>query len=251
MALSFTLSAQPYCHFNDAACIIVEDSIFIEESNLQHGPYEVSLLSYSGKQGTVDSIAVMGNISVGLPQVLDRYLRKYPTIKTLVISSGGGSPIVSFELFDVIYSHELTVIIPPTRACLSACADAVIAANDLIIIGQLGFHSIYYTDIDSRNFDDMINEIQIVQTAIINNRLISGLGMQFSFHVAMQRGDFVVFDSTEQWHAVMNDIPVELLTAIRTGDETTEYANNQLNDHILSVQRYDILFSSFDSQLAR
>lgn len=66
---------------------------------------------------------------------------KNPDIKTLIISSQGGSEEEAYKIADYVAKNQLRTWVPVNRMCLSACVAILLSGASWQLQGQLGLHS--------------------------------------------------------------------------------------------------------------
>ena len=81
---------------------------------------------------------------------------------TLILNSPGGNVEAAFRLVDAMDKVRVYTIVPNGARCASACASILFASGErrsVIGTGQLGFHSCYRRDGQTRTEDSFCNEI--------------------------------------------------------------------------------------------
>lgn len=84
-----------------------------------------------------------GDVTPGSSARLDELLTANPDVKRIAMVSPGGNAVEGFLIADVLSNHEMTAMVPPGFACLSACAVGFIGAAEYQVHGALGFHNMY------------------------------------------------------------------------------------------------------------
>ena len=85
-------------------------------------------------------IHIDGPIKSNLVSEVRIMLKKYPTIKTILLDSRGGNARVGKQLSNLIFQFKLKTI--SAKGCYSACTDAFIAGTKRYLVkgAKLGFH---------------------------------------------------------------------------------------------------------------
>lgn len=93
-----------------------------------------------------DFAILAGEITTQAPDDFKAVLASQPNIKTLVLSSDGGSMAGALLLADEIHQRGINTYIPPTYGCQSVCAFAFLAGAARLDQGDLGVHHFYAGD---------------------------------------------------------------------------------------------------------
>lgn len=170
-----------------------------------------------------DFAILAGEITPQSPDDLKAVLANQPNIKTLVLSSDGGSMAGALLLADEISRRGINTYIPPTYGCQSVCAFAFLAGAARLDQGDLGVHHFYAGDSNAAS--------QLPATDIM--AVLAGFGTPQEVISRMLRtpaNSMYVFNPEEierlgidrdprQLEATLSQfaqLPQELLTAMRT-----------------------------------
>lgn len=90
------------------------------------------------------SFAILaGDITAQTPLEFKTVMSRQPNLKTLVLSSDGGSVTGGLLLADEIHLRGINTYIPPTFGCHSACSYIFLAGAARLDQGELGVHQFY------------------------------------------------------------------------------------------------------------
>ena len=92
---------------------------------------------------TTRVVVFWGEVIPGSAARLNDLLVANPDVKRIAMASPGGNAVEGFLIADVLSNHEMTAMVPPGFACLSACAVGFIGAAEYLVHGALGFHNMY------------------------------------------------------------------------------------------------------------
>lgn len=84
-----------------------------------------------------------GDITANTPLEFKTVMSRQPNLKTLVLSSDGGSVTGGLLLADEIHLRGINTYIPPTYGCHSACSYIFLAGAARLDQGELGVHQFY------------------------------------------------------------------------------------------------------------
>lgn len=84
-----------------------------------------------------------GDITANTPLEFKTVLSRQPNLKTLVLSSDGGSVTGGLLLADEIHLRGINTYIPPTYGCHSACSYIFLSGAARLDQGELGVHQFY------------------------------------------------------------------------------------------------------------
>ena len=102
--------------------------------------------------GSPQVLRLEGEINVRSPLSLSRALRRFPDIKTLELSSPGGSVYAALTMAPSIRDAGLTTVIPAGAQCFSACAYLFFAGLERTALGELGVHQVSAENLASGQF---------------------------------------------------------------------------------------------------
>lgn len=224
-------------HVKANQCSAVDQEYYTRIAKMNHGSYAISTMQAEVDGVAIDAIAVLGSLSTGFSNNLETVLDQNPNINHIIFSSAGGDPREGQLTFRLLSERNMTGIVPPARACMSACADAFLGTTRQIVRGQLGFHSTWYNipdqysvrDLEAANntIANIVNELQINNTVTIMNRIEAGYDPEFSLYVAKQEGTFVIFDNELDLVAVKNGAVIEDHSTVRSNDEISAVVASQ------------------------
>ena len=61
-------------------------------------------------------------------------------VSAVLLSGPGGNAVAGLEIGKLLRKHDLTVVIPDGKVCVSACAFAALGGTRIIVGGELWFH---------------------------------------------------------------------------------------------------------------
>ena len=93
-----------------------------------------------------DFAILAGQITAQAPDDFKTVLASQPNLKTLVLSSDGGSMAGALLLADEVHRRGINTYIPPTYGCQSVCAFVFLAGVARVDQGDLGVHHFYAGD---------------------------------------------------------------------------------------------------------
>ncbi|UXN72608.1 hypothetical protein N8D56_15215 [Devosia sp. A8/3-2] len=93
-----------------------------------------------------DFAILAGEITNQTPGDFKAVLASQPNIKTLVLSSDGGTMAGALLLADEVYRRGINTYIPPKSICQSSCAYVFFAGAGRLDQGELGVHHFYGGD---------------------------------------------------------------------------------------------------------
>ena len=161
---------------------------------LYRGGYTISVLS-------IDDVSVLrvdGLIDASTAGYLF-YFYQVMSPQYIALSGPGGAMSGGLAIHNLIQTIDAKVVILPKDFCISACAFAAIASNDLVIEGLLGFHVPYFTHIDPAvPMNKYVNDamlmtweiIKIMQDANFTNSAI----------------DYIMYDTSQGQYAVVDSV---------------------------------------------
>lgn len=215
-------------HVEDGDCKDVDQEYYENLARLSLGMYEIGLLSVNNEE----TIAFKGPLSPGAAENLISILKRYPHIKTLTLSSQGGSLEDAYEIAAYVEKHQISTWVPVRRICLSACVPIFLSGKTMTLDGQLGLHTGTFQLHDPYQIKDLETARKTIQEAVYKNdqfmlkrvRLFIKLGIPLTVINDMieAKGDFLVFTSLEdliQYNPKQNHI--------RSMKEMSSYSKSQ------------------------
>lgn len=180
--------------------------------------------SYAIVYDNVDDIGVLvfhGEMDLGSSYNINRFL-EYTSADILVIHSAGGYMVEGYGLGAVLRDAGVRVLIPEGSICLSACAFAAMSADDLIVLGVLGFHTPYINR-------DLVGDLSEIEIAVIEaeSRIqlmlymsITGYPLTFLEEIVdnTSQSVYMVFETAEDLYAFRSEDAVVNYNIMSTED---------------------------------
>jgi hypothetical protein len=143
-----------------------------------------------------------GDITTETPLEFKTVLSRQPNLKTLVLSSDGGSVTGGLLLADEISIRGINTYIPPTFGCHSACSYIFLAGKARLDQGDLGVHQFY-------GGEESTSAAQFVVSDILDMLTRFGTPQEvISRMLRTPSDDMYVFTPAEvQRHAINRDVP--------------------------------------------
>ena len=100
--------------------------------------------------------------------------------ETLVIMSPGGAMSGALAIGEFLKNSDISVLIREETSCMSACAFAVMAANDLEIRGNLMFHTPYFPLVSTQEtLDSLFLTSSVSHLILIEWFVYNGYTLEF------------------------------------------------------------------------
>lgn len=215
-------------HVLNGDCRDVDQEYYDNLARISLGSYEIGLLFVNGKK----TIALKGPLSPGVSDNLIRIMENNKDVKTLVLSSQGGSEEEAYKIAEFVKSQGLNTWVPVRRMCLSACAPIFLSGSSKILDGQLGLHTGEYHINDPYRVRNLEAAKETIREALYQNdiytmkrvRMFLELDIPLSLIDAMieARGQYLVFTDINQ---LVNFNPS--INYVKTLSEISEFSNEQ------------------------
>lgn len=210
-----------------AVSIILPSAVSAQTVLARTPEYQIIHLEVDGN----GVIAFQGDMTLGSS---DRIIMAMQMTQSsnLVMHSPGGFMIEAYQLGFAIRQMGVAVLIAEGNACLSACAFAVMASDNLHVNGLLGFHSPYIEEVPSgmsiESFGAMERGVML-QMMTYSVMLGYSIGLVADIHEYTTRDEYIVFDDEAdlnrfRYNGVLTyDEDMPTLYTIMHTNQITEY----------------------------
>lgn len=182
--------------------------------------------------GTAGGLIVfVGAITPNVYPVVKSYLDK-GDYDTIGLNSEGGYLEAGLMLGSLIEDYDLKVLLIPGALCLSACAFATMAADEIENYGVIGFHSHYQTYVNTLSSIDDLLKAYSSETLILAGYANShGYSNKFLMELfdKTDRSSYIVFSDVETMRKNAVNISPDDYT-IMTSDDISKYVKGVMED---------------------
>lgn len=152
-------------HVERGECRAVDKEYYENLALLTLGIYEIGILTVNQEK----TVAFKGPLSMGAADYLIEIFKKHPDVKTLILSSQGGSEEEAYKIADYVAQNQIRTWVPAKRMCLSACVAIFLSGSEWILDGQLGLHSASFFIGDIVRVRDLQEAGFILDKVLYNN----------------------------------------------------------------------------------
>lgn len=132
---------------------------------------------------------------------LARNISNYDYVDTIVFNSSGGEFYAGLKVSEIIREKNLKIIVPYGKFCVSACAFASMASDDITIKGLFGLHRPYNSIgmSGTETLDSYSNTTAVAASMVTLFFVRNGYSVDllFGLFYRTDRKKFIVFDSQE------------------------------------------------------
>lgn len=159
-----------------------------------------------------DTVKFKGNFTEGSGISLIMAITTYP-FKNLIIESNGGLMMEAIMLGKLLQSTDMTIIVEKDTLCVSACAFAIMGADDIKLDGSLVFHAPYYPTIPTNEpLYDVFRNTSLLTLELTEWFLQNGYSLSFLelMYENTNNEVFMVFNSIEDFESFKTENALEL-----------------------------------------
>jgi hypothetical protein len=219
-------------HVKNGDCKDVDKEYYDNLARMTLGAYEIGALYVGGEK----TIAFKGPLSPGSADVLIEILKNNPDVRTLTLSSQGGSEEEAYKIVEYVEAQKLRTWVPSKRMCLSACVAIFLSGSEKKLDGQLGMHSGTFYLNDQYLVRDLEAARKTIAEALYQSdiytmkrvRMFLKLGLDLRIIDAMiaAKGDYLVFYSMAEVKAFDSN-----RNYLKTTAEMVEFSKAQTLDN--------------------
>lgn len=209
--------------------LILPSAIYAQTALVNTPEYQVTHMLFRGES----VVLFRGEMTLGSARSIELSLQQTQS-SILVMNSPGGFMVEAYQLGFVIQELGISVLIVDGDICLSACAFAVMASENLILNGILAFHSPYVENIPSGMSTEDFGAMErgaMMRMMIYTITMGYSVGLVADIHEQTSRHEYIVFDDVADLYRFRDngvltyDEDMPTLYTIMTSDQIAEYVD--------------------------
>ena len=177
------------------------------------------------------TMQVSGNTTQRMAQEVIKNLALHD-VKRIVMWGNGGDAFAGFAIGAAIHKEGTTVQVPSGTLCISACAFAALAAEKIMLGGELWFHHAYRPQVPTtKSLMDLERDGQKIGAITLYYGHKIQVPAQFIYEVIATTSHckFMVIDSTKSIRTIINTKDFDERSFVFSRRYNDEYCGQELN----------------------